>query len=153
MASHLKVSHTHIIKRLTTIPNFKTAVLSKIGLNKAIIIDDSYNSNIEGFKALLSHVQIIPVKTKILITPGIIELGKESKKIHSQLFNLAEKIFDQIIVTKKDLSHLTSSKTKLETNHKKLLSKLKQKLDSNTLVLIEGRLSLKVTKQLCQNQS
>ena len=151
-AKHLKVSRGPIKKSLLNIPHFKTAITQKIGFNKVQIIDDSYNSNPEGFKALIEFAKQKIVKTKILITPGMIELGKSSKEIHLKLFKKAETVFDQIYVTKEDLNFLTSKKTKLEPNLNKLLNLIKPKLNPNTLVLLEGRLPAKFIKTLCQHQ-
>jgi UDP-N-acetylmuramoyl-tripeptide--D-alanyl-D-alanine ligase len=153
LARHLNINLKALRVKLTSVPSFKTAVTSKIGLNKALIINDSYNSNPEGFKALIDYAKTQPTKTKILITSGIIELGADSNKIHQELISLAETVFDQVIITKKDLSFLASNKTTIETNHKKLYNYLKQKLDSNTLVLLESRLPQKLIVQLWLNQS
>ena len=151
VAKHLKIPIKLIQNQLLGVPKFITAVTTKTGLNQAQVIDDSYNSNPEGFKNMINLAKVHKARNKILITPGIIELGQESKKIHQQLFKQAETVFDQIFVTKKDLSYLTSKKTKLETNYQKLLKKLKP--NSDTLILIEGRQPTKFIKTLCQNQS
>ncbi len=52
--------------------------------DKAILLDDSFNSNLKGFIAALKELNEYPFK-KILITPGIVELGKYEKEIYEEL--------------------------------------------------------------------
>lgn len=123
---------------LTDVPLFKTAITKLKGLNGASIINDSYNSNPDGFLAAIKLSQGIPAKKKILISPGIIELGRESEAIHSRLRQAAEAVFDQVLITK---------------NEAELLVKLKGELTPKHLLLIEGRFSQKFINALCPNQS
>ena len=72
------------------------------GNNKHIILDDSYNSNILGFKEALKKNSING--RRILITPGIVELGIYNKKINKELaLYIAGYIDDAIIVANKRL--------------------------------------------------
>lgn len=123
---------------LTNIPVFKTAITKRRGLNGAIVINDSYNSNPTGFLAAIALAKSIPAQKKILVSPGIIELGKESEAIHRRLAAAAQKVFDEVLITK---------------NEARLLSKLKSNLTRNHLLLIEGRFSKKFINTLCSSQS
>lgn len=72
------------------------------GNNKHIILDDSYNSNILGFKEALRINNING--RRILITPGIVELGIYNKAINKDLaLFIAGYIDDAIIVQNKNL--------------------------------------------------
>ncbi|MEK7096191.1 MAG: Mur ligase family protein [Patescibacteria group bacterium] len=51
----------------------------------AWIIDDTYNGNIEGMLAGLELLEELPAKRKIYVTPGLVDQGKESSKIHQAL--------------------------------------------------------------------
>lgn len=52
----------------------------------AMIIDDAYNANPAGFYAALDLLDFIGKKKRsILITPGIVELGKTHDEIHRQI--------------------------------------------------------------------
>lgn len=135
---------------LTHIPQFKTALALTLGLNRAMIINDSYNSNPAGFSQAIKLAADLPYKNKILITPGIIELGSQSTKIHKQLAALAQPIFDQIYVTKPEISAYFQADYFTEAE---LLQKLKSILTRNHLLLIEGRFSAKFINALCSNQS
>ncbi len=66
--------------------------------NNHIIYDDSYNSNIEGFKEALKLSYNENIRN-ILITPGIVELGKYKTIINKELsFYIASYINDVILV-------------------------------------------------------
>jgi len=51
----------------------------------AWILDDTYNGNIDGMKAGLRLLQELPAKRKVYITPGLVDQGSESAKIHQEL--------------------------------------------------------------------
>ncbi len=50
-----------------------------------IIIDDAYNANEEGMKNALDILSAFSSKVRILITPGIIELGKEQYAVNKKM--------------------------------------------------------------------
>lgn len=51
----------------------------------AWVIDDTYNGNIEGMKAGLALLKELSAKRKIYVTPGLVDQGGESAKIHMEL--------------------------------------------------------------------
>ena len=53
--------------------------------NGSIIIDDAYNSNNKGAKMALEVLKFFENKKRILITPGIVELGDKSYEINKEL--------------------------------------------------------------------
>ena len=69
--------------------------------NGVWVIDDSYNGNQAGF---VSGVKVLQRATgrKIVMTPGVVELGDESKRVHQEI---AQMYIDQV-----DLVLLVSSK-------------------------------------------
>lgn len=150
VALKLKLPSKIIASRFTNIPAFKTMLVKKIGLNQAAIIDDSYNANPEGFKAVINYVKTLNYSQKILITSGMIELGFASQKHHQEIGKLAQSVFNQVLVTKPDVAAFFPQ-VQLEPDPGKILKKLK--LNSQTLVLLEGRLPEKFILSLCPNQS
>jgi len=59
------------------------------------IIDDAYNSNYDGFKnaiEVLGAYQFPHPNPKILVTPGIVDLGNKTLRIHEDLGNWISKI-------------------------------------------------------------
>lgn len=67
--------------------------------NGIVTIDDAYNSNPIGFKNALNALKTMDGKRKILITPGMVELGDEADEAHRQLASDAAQSCDWIILT------------------------------------------------------
>jgi UDP-N-acetylmuramoyl-tripeptide--D-alanyl-D-alanine ligase len=61
-------------------------------------IRDAYNSNPTGFSAALEILHTIEGKRKILLTPGMIELGERQYKENEQIAEKAAKVCDLIVV-------------------------------------------------------
>lgn len=60
-------------------------------------IHDAYNSNPLGFQSALSVMQALPAKRRILVTPGMIELGKIQEQENASAAEKAAEICDLII--------------------------------------------------------
>lgn len=55
------------------------------------IIDDTYNGNLEGIRAGLELLNDLDAKRKIYVTPGLVDQGKESERVHNQVGKLIAK--------------------------------------------------------------
>jgi UDP-N-acetylmuramoyl-tripeptide--D-alanyl-D-alanine ligase len=51
----------------------------------AWVIDDTYNGNIEGMKVGLALLKELPAKRKIYVTPGLVDQGSETTRVHHEL--------------------------------------------------------------------
>ena len=71
------------------------------------IIDNTYNTNPKSAKSSLNLLRNYPASQRIIITPGLVELGKEAGKENQNLAKTAAEIVDQFIIVgenaKKDL--------------------------------------------------
>ncbi len=99
MALKLGIPADTIIASLKTLPQteHRLEVKSEDGLT---IIDDAFNSNVDGFKSALSTLKILTTEKKgraILITPGMVELGKEHDKQHKEVAKVALDTCDVVI--------------------------------------------------------
>ena len=65
--------------------------------NTATIIDDAYNSNPVGAKAALETLDGFD-GLKILITPGMVELGAKEKELNYEFGCQAAKVCDYIVL-------------------------------------------------------
>lgn len=65
------------------------------------LIDDAYSSNVDGFKQALDLLATFKDRPKILVTPGIVELGKKTKEVHLELGKLANEVCDKILLVGK----------------------------------------------------
>lgn len=54
-------------------------------LHGAWLIDDTYNGNLEGFKAGLALLKELPAKRKIYVTPGLVSQGALTEAVHIEI--------------------------------------------------------------------
>jgi UDP-N-acetylmuramoyl-tripeptide--D-alanyl-D-alanine ligase len=65
----------------------------------AVLIDDAYNSNPVGFASALGLLDVLrqPGGRRILVTPGMVELGAEHEPEHSRIGRLAAEHVDVLL--------------------------------------------------------
>ncbi|MDD3999360.1 MAG: UDP-N-acetylmuramoyl-tripeptide--D-alanyl-D-alanine ligase [Bacilli bacterium] len=111
------------------------------------IIDDAFNSNHEGFLNALEVLSYYKLP-KVLITPGIVEGGKEEERIN---YSLAKKIAitcNQVLLIKtkatlaikRGLDNLNYQNVEFVDNFKKALESVKEQ-EQEAVVLIENDIS------------
>ena len=94
MAKEFGVDDSYLVRKvakLSPIPHR----LQKIEVGGKIIIDDSFNGNIEG---MLSSIELVSQYEgrKVIITPGIVEANEE---LNRELAKRIDEVFDLVIVT------------------------------------------------------
>ena len=123
--------------------------------NDVIIVDDSRNSTPHAFESALSYLTYFNDRLKIVITPGIIELGEKSELIHRKLGKLMSFGVDKVVLTNSD--YYSSIKMGLRDGVYKLVtgdqSKLRAEVtkvvnEGNCVILIEGRIPSYLSKIL-----
>jgi UDP-N-acetylmuramyl pentapeptide synthase len=67
-------------------------------LSGAWIIDDTYNGNLEGIKAGTKLLRDLPAKKKWYITPGLVDQGAESERVHKQVGELIAAAKPDVVV-------------------------------------------------------
>ena len=98
MASLLDVDITNIKTSIERIqPVAHRLEIKKIS-DKQIIIDDAYNANIKGSKYAINTLTYFKDYTKILITPGMVELGDKQYELNKQFIKEAAKVCDYILL-------------------------------------------------------
>lgn len=83
------------IKEIKPIPHRLELIQTNNGIT---IIDDAYNANPVGIKNALEVLNRFEKGRKILVTPGLIELGKEEFRQNKILGKEAGKICDRVIL-------------------------------------------------------
>ena len=84
---------------LKTTPQITHRFEVKPGPNGAVLIDDAYNSNPDGFASALAALDIL-VETggrRILATPGMVELGSDHDEEHERLGVIAARHVDVLL--------------------------------------------------------
>lgn len=111
-----------------------------------VVIDDSYNSSPSGFDAALSVLAQTRGNKKFIVTSGIIEMGPVAYKVHKKLAKKINNLADKVILRNSDFEKpfkdgLTdTNKLVLIREPKKMISYLKENVNRNDVVLVEGKL-------------
>jgi UDP-N-acetylmuramoyl-tripeptide--D-alanyl-D-alanine ligase len=71
------------------------------GTGGITVIDDAFNSNPEGAAAALDVLESMPARRKIVVTPGIIELGPLQAQENERFGERAAEVADVVIVIAK----------------------------------------------------
>jgi len=85
----------HALKKINSPPH--RLQLIKNNDNNTIIIDDAYNSNPSGSKAALDALALFD-GYKVLITPGMVELGSEQENLNHRFGVQAAAVCDYVIL-------------------------------------------------------
>ncbi|MBI2009636.1 MAG: hypothetical protein HYS86_00515 [Candidatus Chisholmbacteria bacterium] len=109
--------------------------------NGVTLIDNSYNTNLDGFLASIEYLKTFPGRT-FVVTPGIIELGRFSQKIHSELGQKLKGIDHVWVTNLKHADDLSSPENHVtgEENMNKIFSDMRDTLRKGDTLLIEGRI-------------
>ena len=122
----------------------------KRNLNGSIIIDDAYNSNVKGAKMALDVLGNFKNKKRVLITPGIVDLGDKIEEYNKNLGKQAAGSCDYIIlVGEKQAKPILEGILEEGYNKENIyvakdiieaINKMDEIMDSNTVVLFENDL-------------
>lgn len=74
--------------------------LELINNNGLLVLDDSYNCSVEGYKTALKKLSVLGNK-KIVVTPGIVELGAEQWQENVKFGNELSKVVDYVLIVNK----------------------------------------------------
>lgn len=69
------------------------------------VIDDGYNGNIEGVKEAIQTLKNISGKRKIYITPGLVETGVETERIHLEVGERLAGTVDHVVLVRNSVTH------------------------------------------------
>ena len=118
--------------------------------NGSIIIDDAYNSNNRGAKMALEVLKNFKGRQRILITPGIVDLGDKAEEINQELGRNAADSSDFIIlVGEKQAKPIykgikekgySEEKIFIAKNLEEALVKMNQIMTANSVILLENDL-------------
>ena len=135
------------IRYLKPVPHRLELIKKSNGLT---IIDDAYNSNIKGAKKALETLKLFEQKTKILVTPGIVDLGEYSEKYNKELGQKAAECADYIILVGEKQAkpiydgivskNYPKEKIFVAKNLQEAISKWKEFSAENIVILLENDL-------------
>jgi UDP-N-acetylmuramoyl-tripeptide--D-alanyl-D-alanine ligase len=157
VSSYLGMTREEIIKAIETLP--QTIRIYKYG--KCDVIDDSYNSNPNGFRAMLDFITKFKYERKrIVLTRGMLELGERSNEIHEQMAGEIAYTTDELVLITPDfeepirkgavgLKYNLDIKTIFEPE--KLLKYIKSLKETDAVILLENRIPSIVIDEIKNN--
>ena len=88
-----------VVASLKTTPQIAHRLEVKRQGNGAVLIDDAYNSNPVGFASALELLDVLrrPGGRRVLVTPGMVELGAAHDKEHRRIGELAASHADVLV--------------------------------------------------------
>jgi UDP-N-acetylmuramoyl-tripeptide--D-alanyl-D-alanine ligase len=117
-------------------------------LNGAWIIDDTYNGNIEGIAAGIKLLSSLKAKRKIYVTPGLVDQGDETEKVHHKIGNmLGIANFDRVVLMQNSVTdyivagikkHKCTSEIVIEHQPLKYYQGLEHHLAAGDIVLMQN---------------
>lgn len=111
-------------------------------INGSILLDDSYNSNPEGSAEAVKVLSQFEDKTKVIVTPGMVELGEKEYELNYKLGELAAHVCDYIIL----VGEKRSLPLKKACDDKKF--------NSNNLFVVKAfKDSLEILNKLCNDKT
>ena len=138
MAKELNLDTDYLVRKIAKLPPIPHR-LQKIEANGKIILDDSFNGNLEGMIESYDLVKEYKWR-KIVITPGIVEATNDQ---NIKLAKKIDEVFDLVILTgsinKKILCQNIINTDKIVLNNKKDLEKiLAENTKSGDLILFSN---------------
>lgn len=101
-AVELGMEPEDVVLSLQSVPQIKHRLEVK-SVGNYTLIDDAYNSNPSGFEAALDALDVLGRDTRrILVTPGMVELGEKHSSEHARLGQIAADKTDIVLVVKAD---------------------------------------------------
>jgi len=156
VAKELGLTDIQIKEAVSQLQSNDRAMKSIQGIKKMTLIDDTFSSNPNGFLAAIKILEKVESQTKVVITPGIIELGSASPRIHQEIGQALRGKVDLVILTNDNFlddfqKGMGRGKTRLivENNPKKIKEILAKESPKIT-VLLEGRLPVNLIQALKQ---
>lgn len=155
-ALYLGMSKEQISERVKTL-KLPRGLLQFHNYGNCMILDDSYNSNPDGFRAALQILSRFPSdRRRIIITRGILELGEKSAEIHERIGEEISLMAEELIIITKDfaepLTQGVGKKFKTQVtllyDHNKLLEYARGLKNSHSIILLENRMPSIVYREL-----
>jgi UDP-N-acetylmuramoyl-tripeptide--D-alanyl-D-alanine ligase len=87
IADKLKLTKKHIESAVARTLPFEHR-MQPYSLAGAWVIDDTYNGNLEGIKAGLALLGELSGQRKVYVTPGLVDQGKETQRVHLEIGKL-----------------------------------------------------------------
>lgn len=161
VARHVGCTMQEIAHAIEALEPVDGTMQVKHGKMETVVIDDHYNSNPDGFLAALDYLAVFENKRKIVLTPGMYELGVMTQDHHHTVASRIAEVADVMLVTKDDFAtHLVEGaraagmpETQMHSFNKPALVKewLAKNVRTGDVILLEGRVHSAIVDYLLHN--
>ncbi len=123
------------VRRLVSVPHR----LELVKHGNVSILDDAYNSNPNGAKVALETLSLFRDSVKILVTPGMVELGEKEAEYNEEFGKQAAAVCDYIIlVGQKNSADIERGALNARFNKEKIFTKASFKEASELMYEIDA---------------
>lgn len=137
------MNHEEVADAITHL-NYIPGKLSLQQKNEAVIINDSGNSNLNGFLAAIDTLKLFNRDENYILSKGIIELGNEKADSYKKIVMQIESANFKLVTTDKLFKQFDSKNiVTIVHNESGLYSYIVSKLNAKTALLLEGKFSKK----------
>lgn len=150
LARELGLAEHMISAGIQTIKGKRQRLTPRTGKNGTVVIDNSYNTNREGFIFSLNLLNNRKEKTKIMVTPGIIELGGEKRQTYDHIIHVLAKTNVSLFTTDADFRKPSIKNVRIFKNEQSLQEAILTEVGSQTVILFEGRMNRGFISSLLQ---
>lgn len=98
VALKLGLTHEQILQGISKVIPTAHRLSLMPSTNALVIIDDAYNGSVEGYKSALNVLSKFK-ENKVIITPGLVELGREQFNCNFEFGRAMAKVADYVIIT------------------------------------------------------
>lgn len=142
------ISLEEIKNTITSLPPVLHRLQLMAGANGSIVIDDSYNANPESVKSAIEVLKDFDSPTKIVVTPGMIELGEKQFEENKKFGEMMGKTATYVLIvgeTNREaiISGLKKTKAKYfeMKNLSEAIKKLSEIVTPDSVILFENDLT------------
>ncbi len=145
LAIDLGVESADIESAIKTLKAPNHTLQMKKGIGGSRVMDDSYNSSVEGFIAAIEAADQAKNPTKFIVSRGIIELGNEKKDSYRRILKALEQSGKiELLTTDKLFAMLGGAVYIRLFNSERTMQNYIQKVaDHDTLIVLEGKFTPK----------
>ncbi len=134
------------LKKLRQIPGKLSA---HQGPGESFVLNDTGNSSLHGFLAAIATIGDMAYRKNIIVSKGIIELGKEKETSYKQIINTIANRPIQLFTTDSLFKKYdTTDQVQVCGSEAEILAKIRPYHTRSSLILLEGKFSPLVVKTL-----
>ena len=161
VALHLDMTIADITERAQSLKPIDQK-LKLFTYGACIVIDDSYNSNPEGFRSALHLLGSFPSDYhRMVVTRGMIELGGKSDDIHERIGGEIAYCADELILVSREAEQAFRKGigSKFHTtvgvieDRGKLLKYIRSRFEEKCVILLENRIPESIHEELTKERS